>query len=123
MPRRKYWTPSQDYQLREFVETHGPRWGDIARVIGNNTTGKQCRERYRNHLDRKINHSKLTLLEQAEIYRLYEKHGSKWALIAAQLPGRTSLQVRNFYYNVRRIAKRRDPARKMSVSYICGKPQ
>ena len=34
----------QDYLLKELVEKHGPRWGDIARAIGS-TTGKQCRER------------------------------------------------------------------------------
>ena len=45
------WTPDEDEMLKKLVKTHGAKhWGDICMKL-DGRTGKQCRERWHNHLD------------------------------------------------------------------------
>ena len=44
--------------------------------------GKQCRERWHNHLDPGITRDKWTLEEDKQLMNLYLEHGKKWSLIA-----------------------------------------
>ncbi|KAF9282205.1 hypothetical protein BGZ88_011148, partial [Linnemannia elongata] len=45
------WTDEEDRKLRDLVNEYGPeKWVFIASRIGSRT-GKQCRERWHNHLD------------------------------------------------------------------------
>ena len=56
-PKRS-WTEEEDEMLMRVVEKYGPnRWSFIARFIPNRM-GKQCRERWYNHLDPSINKDK-----------------------------------------------------------------
>lgn len=46
------WTLDEDKQLAELVEEYGPeKWVYIAKLMDEKRTGKQCRERWHNHLD------------------------------------------------------------------------
>jgi hypothetical protein len=48
--RKKPWSQDEDAQLVRLVDRHGPeKWSTIAAEIVNRT-GKQCRERWHNHL-------------------------------------------------------------------------
>lgn len=54
---RGSWTKQEDATLIDMVNKLGPeRWVVIAKGLGSRT-GKQCRERWHNHLDPKSNHA------------------------------------------------------------------
>ena len=53
--KRRPWNPDEDEQLRHLVEVHGVKnWALIATQL-NMRNGKQCRERWRNHLRPELN--------------------------------------------------------------------
>lgn len=54
------WTPEQDEKLKELVSLHGMGWTKIGEVFVERN-GKQCRERWYNHLDPAVNKGEWTL--------------------------------------------------------------
>jgi len=64
--------------------THGRP--SIAAKIGSRT-GKQCRERYINHLSPHIKHGPWTDEEDEIMYKLHAELGSKWVQYMERLPG------------------------------------
>ena len=54
------WTVEQDERLKELVSQHGMGWTKIGEVFGERN-GKQCRERWYNHLDPAVNKGEWTL--------------------------------------------------------------
>ena len=65
-------------------------------------TGKQCRERYVNHLDPDTNRSAWTMEESAVIRDMFPKHGTKWSQYISSLPGRSDNAIKNRYHLISR---------------------
>jgi hypothetical protein len=60
------WTAEQDEKLKELVSQHGMGWTKIGEVFGERN-GKQCRERWYNHLDPAVNKGEWTV-EVTELF-------------------------------------------------------
>lgn len=91
------WTPDEDKLLFEIVEKFGGKnWPAIASHVPGRS-GKQCRERYKNHLDPCLKKTPFTHDEDLQILRMVEQFGPKWALISEKLQGRTDNAIKNRY--------------------------
>jgi hypothetical protein len=62
---------------------------------GSQRTGKQCRERWHNHLDPTLSHAPFTLEEDQKLIRLQSKFDNKWTEISKRMPGRSDNAVKN----------------------------
>ena len=99
----KIWTSEEDSYLAQLVQNgiQPTKWTDIALEMGDRT-GKQCRERYLNHLTPKLRVEGWTPQEDAQLCNLYLSVGTKWALMAKLLKDRTDNNIKNRFHHLRR---------------------
>jgi hypothetical protein len=91
------WSGQEDKQLRSAVaKSDRKHWSNIAAFVPGRT-GKQCRERWHNHLNPSIKKGAWDAMEDHTIAWVYRHYGAKWSLIARLLHGRTDIAIKNIY--------------------------
>ena len=94
------WKHEEDEFLKELVKEIGiKKWAKIAGMINSrfqsDRKGKNCRERWNNHLDPTINKGEWKYEEDLILLIKHKEFGKKWSKISKEIPGRTENSVKN----------------------------
>lgn len=93
--RKGSWTAEEDKTILDYVNIHGAKnWTKLSKLL-HGRIGKQCRERYKNHLDPSINHSPFTPEEDEKIIELQSRYGNKWVRISNEIGNRSDNAIKN----------------------------
>jgi hypothetical protein len=108
---KRPWKPEEDAILARAVGKYGCpdkvtsrdpaqkkpgalQWSQIAAMVPNRVA-KQCRERWRNHLDPAVSREEWTPEEEAILQQRYVEFGGKWSEISKDMPGRPDNACKN----------------------------
>ena len=108
MLKRKLWSQEEDEAIKALSARYGiQNWTLISQKLSQEynvkgRTGKQCRERWHNHLDPNISKDPISPEEESIIFYRHREFGNKWAEIASFLKGRSDNSIKNQFYSTLR---------------------
>lgn len=112
---KNIWGPEEDQKLLELIDVYGPsKWSTIAASMPGRE-GKQCRERWHNHLNPAILKEQWTESEDLRLFLLYKLYGSKWSVLSFMFNGRTDNSIKNHWNSIMKKKVRRFDAFVKSV--------
>jgi len=110
--RATQWAKEEDHQLLRLVEAYGQqKWSMVASLLPGRK-GKQCRERWHNHLRTDIKKGGWSIEEEVLIVKAHRDLGNQWAEIARRLRGRSENAVKNHFNATLRRKERAAGGRK-----------
>ena len=109
--RKGTWSVEEDHLLKEAINEQHEKlhnqieqqqlifdsskidWVSVSDIV-KTRTGKQCRERWINHLDPSLKKEKWTKQEDEQLLSLGSRFPGKWAEISRHIEGRSQNQVK-----------------------------
>ncbi|CAL4925727.1 unnamed protein product [Urochloa decumbens] len=115
MMKKGKWSKEEDNLIKNHIEKYGigRSWQALSNTLGLQRCGRSCRSRWLNYLRPGLKHGNFTPAEERIICEMYSKRGSCWSVIAAQLPGRTDLAIKNYWNST---LKKKFPAARTSAA-------
>ena len=94
------WTKEEDNKLIELVNKFGPeKWSNISSYLPGRL-GKQCRERWYNHLNPEVRKTGWSKEEEWVLFLLHRKYGNSWSTFSEKIPGRTDNTIKNHWNSI-----------------------
>lgn len=103
---RRTFTIDEDKKLLELVTKYKENWKEISREMKSRNI-RQCKERYFHYLSPNINHEKWREDEDSLLLKYVEMYGKKWKNFENYFNGRTEIDIRNRFYVLSRLIKKK----------------